>query len=66
MKYLNDSSEGLPIEIIENTYEAGKERESLYGSRSIKLTDEQIDALKEGKLLTFNDDEYSTFIGHRQ
>lgn len=52
------------VEIIENTEKAENEFGRCYGSFKIELTDEEIEALKEGKELatTINAKEYTIFI----
>jgi hypothetical protein len=50
------------ISIIPNTIKAQNEYGHSYGSEHILITEEHINALKEGKQLAFCDDEYSNFL----
>lgn len=55
------------VEIIENTEKAENEFGRCYGSFKIELTNEEIEALKEGKELatTINAKEYTIFISRK-
>ena len=48
--------------IIENTEKARDEYGTCYGVNYLKISKEDIQALKEGKCLAYDDGEYSTFI----
>ena len=50
------------IKIIDNTKEARENYGHLHGSTILELTQEQLDAIKDGKCLAWNDGEYSKFI----
>lgn len=52
------------FEIIENTFEAKNEFGFCYGAETYAITNDDIKALLEGKMLatTINGDEYSMFI----
>ena len=50
--------------IIENTPENVKKVMTPYGNREVEITDEDMTALKEGKLLFFTDGEYGTFVSY--
>jgi len=50
------------VEIIDNTKEAEDKYGHLWGSSTVVITQEHIDALLNGKQLAFNDGEYSQFI----
>jgi len=50
------------IEILEATYEQAEKFGFRYGSDFIVLTQEHIQALLNGKMLAFSDNEYSTFL----
>lgn len=51
------------IEIIERNYEALENYGLLFGESFVLLTPEHIKALQAGKVLAFNNGEYSTFLG---
>lgn len=57
---INEDTE--PVEIIENTDDAINKYGVRFGCEIIPLTTKQIDALKAGKLLAWNNSEYSIFI----
>lgn len=50
------------MEIIDATEEAMDNYGRLHGSEIIVLTEEYMNALKNGKILATNDCEYTTFI----
>lgn len=50
------------IKIIEPTEEAAKEFGFYSGYDLMRLTDEHIEALKNGKMLAWADGEYATFV----
>lgn len=50
------------IEIINASKEAADQFGHGYGSDLIRLTQEHIKALEEGKMLAWQDSEYSTFV----
>lgn len=50
------------IQIIEPTEGAMNEYGHLFGSDKVILTQKHIDALLAGKMLAWNDSEYSTFV----
>jgi len=50
------------ITILEASEEAAKKYGHGFGSDSITLTEEHIAALRAGKMLAWNDSEYSTFV----
>ena len=62
MKFPYWRDPNVEIEIIEMAPEALDKYGHNYGSDIIKLTQEHIDAIKEGKALAWNDGEYSTFV----
>lgn len=53
------------FEIIEATQKAGEKYGTNYGFSILRITDEHINALKEGKMLATDDGEYTTFILHK-
>lgn len=50
------------IEIIEQNYEAAEKYGFYFGPGFYLLTPDHIAALQAGKMLAFNDGEYSTFL----
>lgn len=50
------------IDIIENTKEAENNYGHGWGSSTVVITHNHIEALLNGKQLAFNDGEYSTFV----
>lgn len=50
------------ITILDNTREAAKNYGFYYGADYVALRPEHLEALKAGKMLAWNDMEYSTFI----
>ncbi|MFX1589460.1 MAG: hypothetical protein ACFFC1_15010 [Promethearchaeota archaeon] len=50
------------IKIIEATNEAADKYGHYYGSDLIELNNKHIKALREGKMLAWNDSEYATFV----
>ena len=50
------------IKIIDNTAEKIKEHACLWGGSCNELTEKHIEALKEGKALTWSDGEYTHFL----
>lgn len=50
------------IEILDPSEEAQKEYGLLWGWDTIALSDKHIQALRDGKMLAWNDGEYSTFV----
>jgi len=54
------------VEIIEASEEAAVRYGTLYGCSFIKLKDIHIEALKNNKMLAWDDGEYSTFVMHEK
>lgn len=50
------------VEIIDNTDEAKDKYGHMYGSSTLELTEEQFQAIRDGKCIACNDGEYSTFV----
>ena len=50
------------IEILEPNDEAANKYGHNYGAELVVLNDEHLTALKAGKMLAWNDSEYSTFV----
>ena len=50
------------IEIIEATKEAADKYGHHFGSEIIRLNSEHIQALRDGKMLAWDDGEYTTFL----
>ena len=64
MKYPEWIDEGTQPEakVIERTCAAQDEYGHCFGSHTVALSREHIAALLDGKMLAWNDDEYSTFV----
>ena len=50
------------ITILENSEKEKDRYGRLFGDSTIELDDVHLEALKAGKMLAFNDSEYSTFL----
>jgi len=51
------------VEVIENNEEACTLRgKGLYGNRFVEITQEQLDALRDGRVLAWDDREYAMFL----
>lgn len=58
--FLRDPNQN--IEIIEASLEAQEKYGTRYGADTIILSREHLQALLDGKMLAWNDSEYSTFV----
>ena len=60
MSYINEYLPDSNIDIVDRPSEGV--RANGFGGLSIQLLDKHIEALRKGKMLTWNDGEYSTYI----
>lgn len=65
MEFFDDPFEYKPMEIID-TEEAKRRSKHMYGDDCYVITDEMIDALKHGKTLYGDNDEYCQIIRYKR
>lgn len=62
-KYIIDSDECVAAEVIENDYELClRHSEVTYANDLLQINEADIEALRKGKLLFFNNGEYGAFL----
>lgn len=62
-KYILGSEDCGAAEVIENDYELCHEQSKVtYGNDLLQITEADIEALRKGKLLFFNNGEYGAFL----
>jgi hypothetical protein len=59
---LQGATQGDEVEIWDASDDAVSEYGIRYGTQLVRLSQAHIDALQQGKMLAWNDSEYSTFV----